>query len=57
MSLHTTCLLQKIKYYIVYGKMFFLIIHFLGVEGYELPTSTSYVLTLPLTLECVITLS
>ena len=55
---YSTGLFQKIKFYIVQGKMFFLIdsliqmlIHFLVVEDYELPKSTTDTLSLPLTLE------
>ena len=32
---------------------FFLLIHFLVVEDYELPKSTSHILCVPLNLECV----
>ena len=34
---HNTGFLHKIKDYIGYGKMFFLLINFLLVEDYELP--------------------
>ena len=53
----TAGLLYKIKFFMVYGKMFFLMIHFLIEEDYELPKSTSHSLSVPLTLECVIILS
>ena len=32
---------------------FILLIHFLVAEDYELPKSTSHILSVPLTLECV----
>ena len=35
-----------------YGKMLFLLIHFLIVEDYALPKRTSNILSVPLTLEC-----
>ena len=38
-------------------RCFFLLITFLVVENYELPKGTSHVLSVPLTLECVIILS
>ena len=38
-------------------RCFFLLIHFLVVEDYELPKSTSHILGAPLTLECVRILS
>ena len=41
----------------VYGKMLFLLIHFLVVEDYELSQSTSYLTSMPLTLEYVRILS
>ena len=53
----TTGLLHKIKLHTVYGKMFFLLIHFLVAEDYESPKSTSHVLSVPLNLECVRILS
>ena len=34
-------------------RCFFLLIHFLVVEDYELPKSTSHILSVPLNLECV----
>ena len=34
-------------------KSFFLLIHFLVVEDYELPKSTSHILSVPLNLECL----
>ena len=34
-------------------RCFLLLIHFLVVEDYELPKSTSHILSVPLTLECV----
>ena len=48
---HITGLLHKIKFYIVHGKMFLLIDSFhcsRRVEDYELPKSTSHVLSVPL---------
>ena len=56
---HTTGLFHKIKFYTIYGmvRCFFLLIYFLVVEDYELPKSTSHVLSVPLTLECVRILS
>ena len=53
---HTTGLLHKIKFYIVYGKTFFLLIYFLVVENYESPKSASHVLSI-LNLEFVRILS
>ena len=50
-------LLYKINFYCVYGNFFFLLSHFLVVEDYELSKSTSHVLSVPLTLECVRILS
>ena len=50
---HATGLLHKIKFCIVYGKMFFLLIHFLVADDYEFPKSASHILSVPLTLECV----
>ena len=50
---HTNGLFHKIKFYIVYDKIFLLLIHFLVVEDYEFPKSTSHVLIVPLTLEYV----
>ena len=52
---HTTGLFQK-KYiqkgFILFMvRCFFLLIHFLVVEDYQLPKSTSLILSLPLTLE------
>ena len=38
-------------------RSFFLLIHFLLLEDYELPKSTSHILSVPLTLECVRILS
>ena len=38
-------------------RCFFLLIHFLVVEDYELPKSTSHTLSVPLNLECVRILS
>ena len=38
-------------------RCFFLLIHFLVVEDYELPKSTSHILSVPLTMECVRILS
>ena len=53
-----TSLFQKIMFYVFYGKVFFFIlIHFLVVEDYELPKSTSHTLRVPLNLECVRNLS
>ena len=37
--------------------MFFSLTHFLVVEDYELPKSTSHILSVPLNLECVRILS
>ena len=51
---YTTDLLHKIKFYILYGKCLFLLIHFLVAEDYELPKSTSHILSV---LECVRILS
>ena len=53
---YTSSLLQ-ITFYIAYGKTFFLFIHFLVLEDYELPKSTSHILSVPLTLKCVRILS
>ena len=52
---HTTGLLHKISFH--YGKTFFLLIHFLVVEDYELPKSTSHAVSVPLSLGCIIILS
>ena len=38
-------------------RCFFLLIHFLVVEDYELPESTSHILSVPIHLECVRILS
>ena len=38
-------------------RCFFLLIHFLVVEDYELPKSTSHILSVPVTMECVRILS
>ena len=38
-------------------RCFFLLIHFLEEENYELPKSTSYIPSVPLNLECVRILS
>ena len=38
-------------------RCFFLLIHFLVVEDYELPKSASHILSVPLTMECVRILS
>ena len=38
-------------------RCFFLLIHFLVVEDYELPKSTNHVLSVPLNLECIRILS
>ena len=54
---HTTRLFQKIKLYIAYGKMFFLLIHFLVAEDCRLSKSTSHILSVPLNLQCVRILS
>ena len=54
---HATGLLHKIMFYIVYGKMLFLLIHFLIVADYALPKRTSNTLSVPLTLECARILS
>ena len=58
---HASGLFLKIKFYIVYGKIlmvrYFLFIYFLVVEDYELPKSTSHVLSVPLNLECIRILS
>ena len=48
---HTASVIDKIKLYIVYGKMFFLLIHLLELEEYELPKKLYY--SALLTLECV----
>ena len=40
---HTTCLLDKIKFFIVYDKILFLV-HFLVVNDYELPKGTSHII-------------
>ena len=50
---HTTGLLHKTKFFIVYVKNFFSLIHFLIVENHQLLKSTSHNLSVPLTLECV----
>ena len=39
---HTTTLFQKIQFFLFYSNMFFLLSHFLVVEDYVLPKSTSY---------------
>ena len=52
---HTTGLLHKIRFH--YSKTFFLLIHFLVVEDYELPKSTSHAVSVPLSLGCVRILS
>ena len=44
---HTTGLLHKIKFYCVYGKIFFLLSQFLVAEDHELSQSTSNLLSLP----------
>ena len=55
---HTAGLLHKIKFCIVYGKMFFLIDSFLSNgRDYESPKITSHVLCVPLNLQCVRILS
>ena len=54
---HVIGLLLKIKFYIIYGKTFLWLVYFLVVEVYELPKSTSHVLNVPLTLECIKILS
>ena len=41
---HTASVTDKIKLYIVYGKMFFLLIHLLELEEYELPKNTMYII-------------
>ena len=38
-------------------RRFFLLIHSVAVEDYELPKRTSHIISVPLTLECVRTLS
>ena len=54
---NTTGLLHKIKFYCVFGKMFFLMRHFLVVEDYKLSKRTSHILSEPLTLERIRILS
>ena len=53
----STDLYKKLKFYIVYGKMFFLIDSFLVAEDYDLPKSSNHILSAPLYLECVRILS
>ena len=50
---YATGLLHKIKFILFMVRCFFLLIHFLVVEYYELPKSTSHILSVPLTLDCV----
>ena len=47
---HKTGFLKKIKVTFMVT-CFFLLIHFLAVEDYELPKITSHILSVPLTLE------
>ena len=54
---HTTGLFQKIKFFVVYGRYFFLLIHFVVEEDYQLPKITSHVLSVPLNVQCVRILS
>ena len=49
--------LTKLSFTLVMVRSFFLLIHFLVVEDYELCKITSYILSVPLTLECVKILS
>ena len=50
---HNTGLLHKIKLYIVYGKIFFLINSFLSSASTSTSASTTHILSVALTLECV----
>ena len=50
---HTTGPLHKTSFILYMGGCFFLLIHFLVLEDYELPKSASNVLSVPLTLESV----
>ena len=43
---NTAGLLHKIKFYILYVKKFFLLIHFSVLEDYELPKRTSHILSI-----------
>ena len=43
----------KLSFLLFMIRSFFLFIHFLIVENYELPKSTSHILSAPLTLECI----
>ena len=43
---HNDDLLHKIKFYIIYGKLFFLLIPCLEVDDYELPKCTSSTCTI-----------
>ena len=54
---HSDGIFNRIKLYYVHDKMFFLIESFLVVENYELSNNTSHLLSVPLTPECVRTLS
>ena len=49
--------LTKLSFTLVMVRSFFLLIHFLVVEDYELCKITSYILSVPLTLECIKILS
>ena len=54
---HTTALLREIRFCCVYGRCFFFLRHSLVVEDYELPQSSTYLLSVLLTLEYVRILS
>ena len=47
----------KLSFILFMGRCFFLLVHFLVVEDYELPKSTSHILSVPLNLELVRILS
>ena len=47
----------KLNFILFMVTCFFLLIHFLVLEDYELPKSTSHILSVPLNLECVRILS
>ena len=46
-------LFTKLSFILFMVRCFFLLIHFLLVEDYELPKSTSHFLSVPLNLECI----
>ena len=51
---HTTGLFHKIKFCFVCGKIFSLLSHFLIAKDYELSKSTRHLVSVPLTLKCVL---